>query len=299
VQNYPDLRAYPGGPPLRPYDVTAHTLPYLLDFEAVAVDEPVRAALSEPIAAPDFAFELPEHLTGNGRSRVAIYKSWQEPMEEGWTRWVFDQHDLQYDTLHDADVRGGRLADRYDAILLQTQSGRSIVEGFRPGSVPPGYEGGIGDAGVQALREFVRAGGRLVAVEDAALFVAELFDLRISNAVDRLPNTEFYVPGSILRLEVEPGSYVAEGVNLESIAWFGTGSMAFTVDDPAIRVLARYGSEDPLLSGWVLGGEHVAGKAALLEADIGRGSVVLFGFQPNYRAQSTATWPLLFNALRR
>jgi hypothetical protein len=61
---------------------------------------------------------------------------------------------------------------------------------------------------------------------------------------------------------------------------------------------ARYGSGDPLLSGWVLGGEHVASRPAVLEADIEDGSVVLFGFQPNYRAQTMATWPLLFNGLR-
>ena len=64
------------------------------------------------------------------------------------------------------------------------------------------------------------------------------------------------------------------------------------------RFAARYGFGDPLLSGWVLGGEHIAGQPAILEADIGQGSVVLFGFQPNYRAQTMATWPLLFNAIR-
>ncbi len=75
--------------------------------------------------------------------------------------------------------------------------------------------------------------------------------------------------------------------------------MAYEVDDPRIRVVARYGQGDPLLSGWVLGGEHIAGEAAILEADIGEGSLVLFGFQPNYRAQTVATWPLLFNAMRK
>jgi len=88
-------------------------------------------------------------------------------------------------------------------------------------------------------------------------------------------------------------------MDTESIAWYGTGSMAFRVSDPAIRTAARYGSPDPLLSGWVLGGDKVAGQPAVLEADVGRGSVVLFGFQPNYRAQTVATFPLLFNALAR
>ena len=64
-----------------------------------------------------------------------------------------------------------------------------------------------------------------------------------------------------------------------------------------VKVLARFGERNPLLSGWVLGGERIAGKPALLEAEIGGGSVVLFGFPPNYRGQTITTWPLLFNAL--
>jgi hypothetical protein len=84
----------------------------------------------------------------------------------------------------------------------------------------------------------------------------------------------------------------------EIAAWYWRSSMAYDVSDARVRVAARYGSGDPLLSGWVLGGEYIAGKPAILEADIGEGSVVLFGFQPNYRAQTMATWPLLFNSIR-
>jgi hypothetical protein len=69
------------------------------------------------------------------------------------------------------------------------------------------------------------------------------------------------------------------------------------VSDPSIRVVARFGSGNPALSGWILGPEKVAGKPALLEARVGQGSVVMFGFQPDYRSQSVATWPLLFNAM--
>jgi hypothetical protein len=299
VQHYPDLREYPGGPPQRPYDVTAHTLPYLMDVEAVAVAQAPRVALSDPIDVPDFAFELPAHLTGNRASRVAIYKSWQEPMEAGWTRWLFDEYAMKYDTLHDADVRRGGLADRYDVILLQAQDPRSLRDGFAAGSVPDPYAGGLGAPGVAALKDFVQAGGRIVAIEDATEFVTELFELPVASGVEGLRNTEYYIPGSILRLELDSSSELAAGMDTESIAWYGTGSTAFEVSDPGIRVAARYGSPDPLLSGWVLGGDKVAGRPAILEADVGRGSVVLFGFQPNYRAQTVATFPLLFNALKR
>lgn len=297
VQDYPDLRQYPGGPPQRPYDVTAHTLPLLLDVEAVPLDEEVGVSKTSPIPVPDFDFELAEPFRGDDAPDVAVYKSWQEPMEAGWTRWVFDQHDLPYDTLHDADVRAGGLSDRYDALLLQSQDPESIVEGWSRERVPPQYAGGIGEEGRRALRDFVRNGGRLVAVEEATDFVVDLFDMEVSNAVERLPPEDFYVPGSILRLEVDGEHPISTAIGTESIAWYWRSSRAFEVTDPAIRVLARYGEGDPLLSGWILGPEHLAGEPAILEADVGRGSLVLFGFQPNYRAQSMATWPLLFNSL--
>ncbi|MHB1191608.1 MAG: M14 family metallopeptidase [Longimicrobiales bacterium] len=299
VQHYPDLREYPGGPPQRPYDVTAHTLPLLMDVEAVTLQQAPTVALSAPIGIPDYSFQLPAHLQGRRASRVAIYKSWEEPAEEGWTRWVFDKYGMKYDTLHDADIKSGRLDRRYDAILLQSQDAEAIEAGFEPGSVPPEYAGGLGDTGVAALKAFVEAGGRLVAVENATEFVAELFGLPVKSAVEGLRSTDYYIPGSILRLDLDTTTELATGMKKESIAWYGTDSRAFQVSDPAIRVLARYGSPDPLLSGWVLGGDKVAGKPAILEADVGKGSVVLFGFQPNYRAQTVATFPLLFNALRR
>ena len=297
VQHYPDLREYPGGPPQRPYDVTAHTLGYLLDFDAVAVDGALDVRLSEPISVPDFAFRLPAHLSGPDAPRVAMYKSWQEPMPAGWQRWVFDQHDMPYDTLHDADIRGGALGD-YDVLIFQAQEAESIVDGFSAGQVPAPYAGGLGPAGSAAVRTFVERGGRVIAIEAATDFVRDLFRLDIRNATMSLSNTSFYIPGSILRLELEASSELTQGMRTETAAWFWRSSMAYDVRDSRVRVAARYGSGDPLLSGWVLGGEHVAGQPALLEADIGEGSVVLFGFQPNYRAQTMATWPLLFNAIR-
>ena len=298
VQHYPDLREYPGGPPLRPYDVTAHTLGYLLDFEAIAVDGPVDARLSPPISVPDFDFQLPPHLSGLEAPRVALYKSWQEPMPAGWQRWVFDQHAMPYDTLHDADIRAGALAN-YDVLIFQSQEPGSILDGFAADEVPAAYVGGLAGQGSDEVRAFVRNGGRVVAVEGATEYIAELFALDVRDATARLPDTDFYVPGALLRLELEAGSELAEGMRSEVAAWFWEGSRAFEVLDPRVRVAARYGSGDPLLSGWAIGGQHLEGEPAILEADLGPGSVVLFGFQPNYRGQSMATWPLLFNAIRK
>ena len=298
IQHYPDLREYPGGPPQRPYDVTAHTFGYLFDFDAVAIDGHVGVGLSEAIEAPGFDFRLPDHLAGSDAPRVAMYKSWQEPMPEGWQRWVFDKFEMAYDTLHDADIRGGALGG-YDVFVFQAQSAESIREGYDEGQLPLQYTGGLGRQGVAAVKAFVHNGGRVIAIEAATDFVADLFELDVSSTTVGLSDIDFYIPGSILRLELDPSSEITEGMGTEISSWYWRSSMAYEVSDPRVRVAARYGSGDPLLSGWVLGGEHIAGKPAILEAAISDGSVVLFGFQPNYRAQTVATWPLLFNAMRK
>jgi hypothetical protein len=297
VQHYPDLREYPGGPPLRPYDVTAHTLGLLMDVEYSPVEELPPVRLSERIEIPEWDFRLPASLSGEDAPRIGLYKSWQEPMTEGWTRWVFDQHGLAYDTIHDARMKSGNLEGDYDVILLQSQSPASIREGFAPGVLPPEYTGGMGDEGVRSLTSFVRSGGRIVAVEEATDFVIEIFELGISSAVERLPPQDFFIPGSILSVDLEAGKALTEGKGGSTPVWYWTSSRAFDVFDPQVEVVARFGEGNPLLSGWLLGPEYLAGKPAIVEARVGEGSVVLFGFQPDYRGQTVATWPLLFNAL--
>jgi hypothetical protein len=250
-----------------------------------------------PIETPDFVFNLPEALQGDAAPRIAFYKSWREPMEAGWTRWVFDQYELSYDTLKDARVRAGDLRQDYDVILFQGQSPSSIRAGFRSGSVPEPYAGGLGSEGERALDRFVREGGRIVAIEDATEYVVDIFDLGVSSSVERLAPTDFYIPGSILEMRPEPGYALNEGLPEWVGAWFSRDSRTFDVSDPSVRVTARFSEGNPLRSGWLLGPEHVAGKPVVVEASVGEGSVVLIGFQPNYRAQTVATWPMLFNAL--
>jgi hypothetical protein len=295
-QEYPDLRLYPGGPPKAPYDVTAHTLPLLMDVDAREVETLPQVDLSAPIPDHSVNYETPSALTGRRAPRIAHYKSWRDPMPEGWTRWVLDQHAIPYDTLHDADVQSGALSD-YDVLLFEDQSAEQIRTGFAAGVLPPPYVGGLGVDGQRAVRQFVANGGRIVAIGAATDFAIDLFDLGVSNAVDGLSASEFYIPGSILRIDLSAANDITAGVPEENVAWYWRSSRAFDVADPAVDIVARYGAGNPLLSGWVLGHQHLAGKAALVEANVGDGSVVLFGFPPNYRGQTIATWPLLFNAL--
>ena len=295
-QEYPDMREYPGGPPKRPYDVTAHTLPLLMGVEAAALDTEPQVALSDPIEVPAVEYRLPEALSGPGAPRVGLYKGYQEPMIAGWTRWMFDRHGMRYDSLADARIRAGSLGDDYDVMIFQSQSDSSISAGNLPGSLPERYTGGLGEEGRAAVREFVESGGRLVVMEEAADFAIGLFGLDVTNPTEGLSSTEFYVPGSILRVDLEAGPLSA-GYDGSTAAWYWRSSRAFSVDDERVEVLGRYGRDNPVIAGWILGPEKLAGQPALLRARVGRGEVIFFGFQPNYRGQSIVTWPLFFNAI--
>jgi hypothetical protein len=232
--------------------------------------------------------------------RIGLYKSYDATMDEGWTRWVFDNWKVPYTSLVDSVVRAGKLRDQFDVIMLPDQSPREILEGL-PRRYPAPYAGGLGADGSEALRQFVVDGGTLVALNEASRFAIQALLLPVRNVLEAVPDEDFYAPGSIFRLELDTSQAVARGMPRETIAWF-QGSPAFEILDSTVtKVIGRW-PEDParvLLSGWVLHPDRIAGKAAILEVTLGEGRVILFGIRPQYRGQSIATYPLLFNSLRR
>jgi hypothetical protein len=302
-QQYPDLRD-PQGHPIQPYDVTAHTLPLLMGVEVVPVYEPVRTV--GPLGTTELITLVEPPAPGVAREgpRVGLYKSYVPSMDEGWTRWVFEQEGQGYSTLQDAEVRAGNLRAKYDAIVIPDQSARAVYEGHRKGTMPDEFTGGLGDEGVSALKEFVQKGGTLVCLNNASNFAIERLRLPVRNVVAGLKRTEFYVPGSILRIVLDKSNPLTEGVPQETIAWAEDSPVFDIAPDPAalarVSVVARYPqSGNPLLSGWLLGEDKLRGKGALVEVGMGEGRVILFGFRPQYRGQSAATYPLLFNAISK
>jgi Zinc carboxypeptidase len=299
LQRYPDLRD-PSGHPIAPYDVTAHSLFLLTGAQVKPVTAPFRCKAAEFRERP-----LPSYPI---TKRVALYRSSVPAIDEGWTRFVIEQNSGPVASLRDADLRAGNLIEKFDSIVIPDQAARTILNGYRLGSMPPLLTGGVGTAGVQALREFVSAGGTLILLNRACDFAIEQFKLPVRDVVVSLPKTEFYVPGSILRIELNTSHPIARGMPYQTIAW-AEDSPVFEViykdvvtEIPAsdVMVIASYPrTSSPLLSGWLLGANRLRNKAALLEVKMGKGRLVLFGFRPQYRAQSLATYPLFFNALNR
>jgi hypothetical protein len=299
-QRYPERRQYPDGPPVQPYDVTAHTLPLLLGVTAVAADDSLRVPLSAPLAEADLpvpVYQAAGFAAGEA-PRVGLYRSHAPVMDEGWTRWVFDTWAVPYVSLLDSVVRAGRLKERFDVIVLPDQSPRGILEGL-PARYPAPFSGGVGAEGVQALRQFVVDGGTLVALNGASRFAIQALLLPVRNVLEGVADDDFFAPGSLLRVNVDPASPLAQGMPAQTAAWFEGGPAFDVLDSAAVRVVARYPSDPAAvaLSGWVMRPERVAGRAAVVDVRVGQGRVVLFGFRPQYRGQSLATFRLLFNSL--
>ena len=341
VQHYPEDRLYPGGPPKRPYDVTANTLPLLMGVEVKTVKDAVPfsgewqapATATGPVlkasdtdswvavnrawkdghsvwrdpASGDFSLAAHQGWKQLKRPRIALYQPWTgNNMDEGWTRWLLEQMGFAYTTVHNKDVQAGDLRQKFDVMVFADQQAASIENGQR--DTMEEYAGGIGAKSADLLKEFASAGGTLVFLNGATDYAISRLGVAAKTATPRTGgrggrgggeeralsgSNEFYSPGSLLNAHIDTHSPLAYGVPAEIAIW----SEQSPAWDTQLPVVARYPESHVLASGWLVGEKTIAGKAALIDAPMGSGHVVLFGMRPQYRAQSYLTFKLFFNAL--
>ncbi len=339
-QQYPEDRLYPGGPPKRPYDVTANTLPLLMGVEVKEVSQPVAAsgewkapgASTGPVwkaadsdswtavnqawksgkavwrdpASGDFSPEARAGWREIKRPRIALYQPWTGNMDEGWTRWLLENFNFDYVTVHNREIQAGNLRQKYDVIVFTDQAAGSIENGQR--NMPEEFSGGIGAKSAELLKQFANSGGTLVFLNGATEYAISRLGVAAKTVTpsrggrgggeEERPVTgsnEFYVPGSLLNARIDTRSPLAYGAPA-TIAIWNEQSPAW---DTQLPVVARYPDSGLLASGWLVGEKVIAGKAAMIDAPLGSGHVVLFGMRPQYRAQSYLTFKLFFNALVR
>lgn len=333
-QDYPDLRLYPGGPPKRPYDVTAQTLPMLMGVDVATVKDGFNATLE---SATQFTFDLDRAkpvdgfaasdvdswkevariwksgkpvyrdittgdfyaVSGSGRReipapRIGMYQSFSPNMDEGWTRWLFDDFGFPHTALLNSGIQAGGLRQHFDTIVIPDQGRERIVNGNPAGSMPPEYCGGLGDKGIAALKEFVEQGGTLILFNHASDLATQDLGVKAKNVLTGVQSRDFYSPGSLLNASLDTKSPLAYGMPAQVTLW-SEGSPAWEAADD--QVVARYSADHVLASGWLLGEKYLTGKAALLDVPMGKGRMILFGMRPQYRGQSYQNFKLLFNAL--
>ena len=219
-------------------------------------------------------------------------------MDEGWTRWLLERYGFSFSNITNADFHAGALGDRFDVIVLPAESPRALLDGFTKGAVPPRYEGGLGATGVRALDAFVRNGGTLVCLNQSSNFAIEHLHLPVRNVVGELDRKDFFASSSILEVATDPSHPVMAGMPAKAKVFVSRSPVFTTEEGFEGGALATYGKAgSPLLSGYLLGAEHIQGYAAALDVHHGTGHVLLIGFRPQWRGQSFGTFRVLFNAV--
>ncbi len=342
-QDYPDLRMYPGGPPQRPYDTTAETLPLLFGVDVKAVSE----APSGKLEKENFVFDSPAPVAfaaadtdtwktitrlwkaqqpvwrneqngdfsnadkGEGwrkipAPKIALYRSYFPAMDEGWTRWLLENFGFAYTNVNNKDLQAGNLKEKFDVVIFPDQPPATITQGYKTGTMPAEVTGGIGEAGIKALREFSTVGGTVVCFNHSSAFCGNALGVAATDVLSnriiaaagdettpKRPQANFYSPGSLLNVKLNMASPLTRGLP-EEIAIWSEQSPAFTTTETAV---ATYPEKGILASGWLLGADLIANKTAIVDAKSGEGHIILFGMRPQYRAQSYQAFKLFFNSL--
>jgi hypothetical protein len=231
------------------------------------------------------------------RARLGMYRPWSPSMDEGWTRWLYEQYGFAFTNLRDADVRAGELRSRYDVIVLPSERPNGLMNGFANGSVPGQYVGGLGAEGVRSLAGFVREGGTLVCMSSSADLCIDELNLPVENVVRGLGRGVFFSAGSLLEVRIDVSHPLMAGMPERAKIFFDRSPVFTTKEGFEGAVLAAYEADgSPLLSGYLLGEDHLQGQAAAVDVKHGDGHVVLLGFRPQWRGQPSGTFRTLFNA---
>jgi hypothetical protein len=255
--------------------------------------------LSRKYAVSAVAVSAPAHTLPIKKARIGLYRPWAPSIDEGWTRWVLENYGFEPKSLYNADIRSANLRSRYDVIVLPDLARRQLIDGFKIGIVPGQYVGGLGDDGLNNLREFTREGGTLIALNRTASNLIPLMSLPVQNVIEGVKSEKFFCSGALLRIETEHADLpVNFGISESPVVMFQSGPAFQPLPGMHGAVLARYPKQtNPLESGLLLHPEAIEGKAAALELAYGRGRIVLYGFKPQFRGQSHATYKYLFNEL--
>ena len=249
--------------------------------------------------------------------RIGLWDEYGGSIPSGWMRWILDQYEFPYEVVYPPALDAGNLANRFDVLLFATgaipRRDGAARGGFdrmpKAEDVPPEYRDWIGRVTVAKtvpqLRAFLEAGGTVLTIGSSTDLAYDL-GLPVASALVQqgsdkpLTNEQFYIPGSVLMVQVDNSQPLAYGIP-DSVAVLYDHSPAFRItanaDSSAVRKVAWYGSAHPLRSGWAWGEQVLDQSVAIAQAKVGKGTLVMFGPEITFRGQPHGTFGFLFNGL--
>lgn len=250
-------------------------------------------------------------------SRIALYDYYGGSMPSGWVRWIMEQFHFDFTQIFPNEIDGGDLRSKYDVILFIGTGMPGASGGYGAGSqpkkedIPSEYHHMLGrlsvDKSIPQLKSFLENGGQIITV-GAATSLATHLQLPVSNALveivdgkeKALPGDKYYIPGSILQMQVDQSSPANFGMGDKAHVLFNNSPVFQLAPDASLRgvkPLAWFGTEPPLQSGWAWGQQYLKNGVAAFEAQVGKGKLYAFGPEITFRGQAHGTFKMLFNNL--
>ena len=253
--------------------------------------------------------------------RIGLWDRYGGSMASGWIRWLFEQFEFPFEVVYPQTLDAGNLASQFDVLIFVDDaipdgdadgSDRRVRTQRTPANTPAEFHGWLGRVTVTKtvpqLREFLDAGGTILAIGRSTSLGSHV-KLPITDALveklpggehRRLPRAKFYVPGSVLQMDVDNTNPLAYGVG-EVVDVFFDNSPVFRLRPEAmqkgVRAVVWFDDDSPLRSGWAWGQHYLEGGVGIIDASVGEGKLFLYGPEVTFRAQPHGTFKFLFNGI--
>ena len=258
-------------------------------------------------------------MTPVSMPRIALVETYFHDMDAGWTRYLFDTYKLPFTVIHPDEFEKTDFEKNYDIVIFPG-TGKNYLMNGKPGSEDnpsmssyhPDYQKGMEKKGRDKLMLFVNGGGKVISWgQSTDLFTGMLeitldkdkkeeFMLPFSNTADQARRNGLLVPGSLVRMKLKQDHPLTLGMP-EEVGVFYRGNPLFNTSVPLFdmdrRVIGVFPKKEILMSGYAEKEELLSEKPAMIWLKKGKGELILYSFNPQFRASTQATYKLLFNAL--
>jgi hypothetical protein len=257
-------------------------------------------------------------LTAIDPPRIALVETWFHDMDAGWTRYLFESYGIEYTLLRPGEVAGANLAERFDVVVFPDADPGVLAAGeythrdeYQVSDYRPEFREGLGEEGRPEIERFLAAGGRVVAWGRSTSLLLEPvtlgegddaieLEVPVRDVTEDVTDRGLFVPGSMLAVDLLRDHPLTWGMP-STTPVFSRGRPVLGTELPQLvadrRVIGHFPERDLVVSGYAEHPELLAERPAMVWVRLGRGQLVLFGFQPQFRASTPATYKLLFNAL--
>ena len=252
--------------------------------------------------------------------RIGLWDKYGGSISSGWVRWIFEQYHFPFNLVYAKEIDAANLNEKYDVLVFVEGAIPSLRAEPSPweekepkeNDIPAEYKEQLGKITAQksipALQKFLNNGGRIVTIGSSANLAYHL-NLPVKNALVEmvagkekyLPGEKFYIPGSVMQVDVDNNYAPNWGMNNKADVYFST-SPVFKLAPDAIAhkevlPLAWYASDKTLRSGWAFGQAYLQDGVAAFEAKVGAGKLFVYGPEITFRGQTHGTYKMLFNQL--